>query len=392
MTERSYARWVALTALLAFGLIVLGAYVRLSDAGLGCPDWPGCYGQLSPAHAADHIAQAVSRQGGDFGPVSVPKAWKEMVHRYIATFLGFVILAMYCAVWGGVLRRPGARAAKGLLMGAVFAGVVWAVTHHAGIAAALGLLLALVTWALMTVGARLVPRHSPLLPSLLLGTVILQGAFGAWTVTMLLKPAIVTGHLIGGLTVLFLLTWYALSRRAARPAGGASLAAWRGAAALGLALLVIQIVLGGWVSTNYAAPACGELPLCQGALVPAMNFSDAYHVVRELGRTDEGALLSMEALTAIHWTHRMFAIVVAAYLLVLGWRLRRHAGQSALGAALIAVVLVQISLGLTVVYAMSASHLHLPWQLPVAAAHNAGAACLLVLLAMLNFRAFRPAR
>jgi cytochrome c oxidase assembly protein subunit 15 len=388
-----YRLLIVLTTILTFGLIVLGAYVRLSDAGLGCPDWPGCYGQLSPAHASDHIASAVAAQGGDHGPVSAPKAWKEMVHRYIATFLGFVIFCLYCAVWGGHLATAGGRGVKAAIMGAVFGSVVWAVGAALWIAAGLGVLVGLLAWGLITVGGRAVPRHSPWLPTLLLGTVVLQGAFGAWTVTMLLKPAIVTGHLIGGMLLLFILSWYAASRAPAVPdAASAALASLRGRLLVGLALLAVQIVLGGWVSTNYAAPACGELPRCQGAWVPPMNFSDAFHVVRELGRTDEGKLLSMEALTAIHWTHRLFALVVVAYLLWLAMRLRRVDGQRRLAAALVAGLLLQVTLGFTVVYSMSASHLHLPWQLPAAAAHNAGAAFLLVLLAVLNFRAYRASR
>lgn len=320
-----FRRLVLLATFLTFCVVVLGAYVRLSDAGLGCPDWPGCYGMLSPHHAAEHIAQA--QVAAPDGPVSMAKAWKEMVHRYVAASLGLLLIAIAAMAW-----RLRARLAQ-----------------------------------------------SPWLATALVGVVILQGLFGKWTVTMLLKPAIVTGHLLGGLTTLALLTWLSLRQVAVSPAPtvGRGL---RIAAALGFVLLAGQIALGGWVSTNYAALACTDLPTCQDKWIPATDFAHAFHIVRELGQTAAGDALPLPALTAIHWTHRVGAVLVGAYLLAFGVRLMR-AGLRAEGALLHLLVVAQFALGLSNVW------LGLP--LAVAVAHNAGAALLVAALTVINFRVAR---
>jgi cytochrome c oxidase assembly protein subunit 15 len=292
---------------LAFVVVVVGAYVRLSDAGLGCPDWPLCYGQPLPGDLADRDALA--------------KAWKEMGHRYLAGTLGLLILVLSSCSWK--------------------------------------------------------TRQSPRLATALLALVIFQATLGAWTVTMLLKPAIVTAHLLGGMTVLALLAWMAL----AQFFGSSALEARkpRGAAVIALAALGVQIALGGWVSSNYAALACPELPLCLGQAVPPMDFRNAFHVLRELGETPQGELLSREALTAIHWSHRMFALVAVA---VIGWAAYRALAVSRALAALIALlVILQFSLGVANVLVSR--------PLGLAAAHNAGAALLLIALVVLNFFAFR---
>lgn len=318
-----YRKLILLTAVLTFGLIVLGAYVRLSDAGLGCPDWPGCYGHLSPHHAAEQISEA--HDAAPNGPVSAAKAWKEMIHRYLATFVGLLIVTIMITAW----RKR----------------------RHL--------------------------EQAPWLATLLVGVVVLQGMFGKWTVTMLLKPAIVTGHLIGGMTTLSLLVWLALRQMRFRPVELP--AGMRLAAAVGLLLVACQIVLGGWVSTNYAALACSDLPTCRGAFVPpGMDFADAFHVVRELGHTEDGALLSIDALTAIHWTHRVGAIVVLTYVSTFAFSLLRVPELRRLALVLLAAVSTQFCLGLANVW------FSLP--LPVAAAHNAGAALLLVLFVIVNFR------
>ena len=319
-----YRRLILATAALTFVLIVLGAYVRLSDAGLGCPDWPGCYGELTPHHAADDIAQAEAAQPG--GPVSVPKAWKEMVHRYLAGGVGLLILAIAFTAW----RR------------------------------------------------RRELRQSPWLATVLVAVVGLQALFGKWTVTMLLKPAIVTGHLVGGMTTLALLVWLAMRQTEASRAAVAASPGLRAAAALGFLLLAAQIVLGGWVSTNYAALACTDLPTCHGAWLPAMDFGNAFHLVRELGRTADGALLPLDALTAIHWMHRVGAVIVLCYLIGLGLALTRHAGLSLSGRLLIFVVCLQFSLGL--------ANVAFSLPLPNAVAHNGGAAALLALMVVINFK------
>ncbi len=323
-------RIAGFAVVLTLGLIMLGAWVRLTDAGLGCPDWPGCYGKLSPVHASDHIARAVDAQGGEHGPVSMGKAWREMVHRYIATFLGLLIVVIAVLAW---VRRADL-------------------------------------------------RESPLLPTVLVGVVVLQGLFGKWTVTLLLKPAIVTGHLIGGMLTFSLLLWFWLRLRPrTRYVDAEPLAALRWPAVLALVVVAAQIALVGWVSTNYAALACTDLPTCQGAWWPQANFADGFHVIRELGKTGEGEFLPMQALTAIHLTHRIGAVIV---LLVVGWvglRAARTAGARPIGIALLTMLAVQWALGL--------SNIWFSLPLGVAVAHNGGGAVLLGLTVVLNFLAYR---
>lgn len=324
----SYKRLVAFTTVLTFLLIMLGAFVRLTDAGLGCPDWPGCYGKLTPSHAAEEIAAAVQAQGGTHGPVSIPKAWKEMVHRYVATFLGFLIIGIMVMAWK----------------------------------------------------KRAELKQSPALATWLFFAVCLQGAFGAWTVTMLLKPAIVTGHLIGGMTILGMLTWLWLrqtnnARTVAPPRDMGSL---RVLARVGLVAVAAQIILGGWVSTNYAAVVCTDFPTCQGSFWPQMEFKHAFHVVRELGETPDGQNLNVASLTAIHFIHRIGALVVTGILGFLAFALWRNPGTKPLAIKLVAVLALQIAMGIG----------NVVFQLPLwlAVAHNGGAALLLVTLILVNYR------
>ena len=253
---------------------------------------------------------------------ALAKAWKEMGHRYLAGTLVLLVLALAWLSWR-------ARRSRGASLG-------------------------------------------------VLALILFQATLGAWTVTMLLRPAIVTAHLLGGMAILALLTWLALQESRWRT-GYAGL---RLPALLALLALAAQIALGGWVSSNYAALACPDLPLCHGELVPAMDFRNAFHIVRELGQTADGALLTNEALTAIHWTHRVFALAVVA---VFGWAAWRACGEwKALGAALGALVLLQFALGVA----------NVAFSLPLglAAAHNAGAALLLGATVVLNFFAFRGLR
>jgi cytochrome c oxidase assembly protein subunit 15 len=331
-----FRRLVFAATILTFVVVVVGAFVRLSDAGLGCPDWPLCYGKLTPSHAAEEIGKAEAVQPG--GPVSMAKAWKEMFHRYIAKLLGLLIISIAVLAW--MKRRE------------------------------LG--------------------QSPWLATALFGAVCLQGAFGAWTVTMMLMPVIVTGHLLGGMTVLSLLTW--LSARQlfqGRPAFAPGLApAWLARAApLALALLACQIALGGWVSTNYAAMGCPDLPLCKGQLMPPMDFTHGFQLLRDLGKKADGEFLTVEALTAIHWMHRVGALLV---FLFLGWfgskllKLGALRPLRSLGMALLTLLCVQVSIGIAVVAMQLPLHL--------AAAHNAGAALLLMTLVVINFRVFSATR
>jgi heme a synthase len=309
---RRYRLLAYAATLLAFTVVVVGAYVRLSDAGLGCPDWPLCYGHPLPEAASDAAAHA--------------KAWKEMGHRYLAGSLGILIGA-----------------------------------------------LALVSWRL---------RRSSGLVILLLGLVVFQATLGKWTVTMLLRPAIVTSHLLGGMAILALLLVIALRESEYAPAPEARRV--RFAALASLVVLIAQIALGGWVSANYAALACPDLPGCRGHAIPEMDFANAFHVVRELGRTSGGALLGNEALVAIHWTHRVFAVVAACVIGVTAWRAHAIRALRIPALAVGTMLAVQFMLGI----------LNVAFSLPLglAAAHNAGAALLLATLVVLNFFSFRGLR
>ena len=323
-----YRKLIPVALILTFFLIPLGAYVRLSDAGLGCPDWPGCYGQITPHHAADEINAAI--QTNPDGRVSHTKAWKEMTHRYVAGTLGLLILAMFIAA----LRQRK--------------------QTQRGIGLALALLM----------------------------VVMFQAALGMWTVTQLLKPLVVTAHLLGGMTTLALLTWLWRRERAVlHRAYFAPADHLRPLALTGLLLVILQIALGGWVSANYAALACSDFPLCQNTLVPQMDFSHAFTLQRNLGETATGELLSLSALTAIHWTHRVMALIVTVYLVWLATRLYRVSGYSSIASMLLGTLALQVGLGI--------SNIVFSLPLPVAVAHNAGAALLLAGMVMLNYRVQR---
>lgn len=320
-----FRKLIWLAVLYTFVVVVVGAYVRLTDAGLGCPDWPGCYGELTPHHARDDIERAVEQQGGTHGPVSLGKAWKEMFHRYIAGGLGLLILAIAVMAW---VRR-----------------------------------------------AEL--RQSPLLATSVLALVILQAALGMWTVTLLLKPVIVTLHLLGGLAILALLAWLALRQQQLPPVNTASALRLRPWAVLALLVVIAQIALGGWVSTNYAALACVDFPTCHGEWMPQMDFRHGFQLVRELGMTAAGTHLSYDAITAIHWTHRVGALLTFLYVGGFAVALLRARGLVRYGAVLLAALCAQVALGIANILA------GLP--LLVAAAHNAGAAILLLTMVVINF-------
>jgi cytochrome c oxidase assembly protein subunit 15 len=250
----------------------------------------------------------------------------------------------------------------------------WKEMGHRYLAGALGILifiLAFMAWR---------TRQSPWLATAIAALVIVQATLGKWTVTMLLKPAIVVAHLAGGMALLALLVWFSLGRFAYAPAPEARML--RGPAAAGLAFLSLQILLGGWVSANYAGLACPDLPLCLGQAMPPMDFGNAFHVLRELGRTDAGELLPQAALTAIHWGHRMFALVVLA---LVGWvALKTFRFSTPLAIAIALLLLAQFALGI--------ANVAFSLPLALAAAHNAGAALLLGSLVVLNFFSFRGLR
>jgi cytochrome c oxidase assembly protein subunit 15 len=310
-----YRKLVFLTWFLTLDLIMFGAFVRLTDSGLGCPDWPGCYGKITPLAAANHIEGALKAM--PYGAVSFSKAWIEMVHRYAGSILGMLIIAIVYMAW---------RYRKQL-------------------------------------------GNTPALATLTLIEVCLQGAFGAWTVTHRLMPAIVTTHLLLGMALLALMTWLAAREKPHLPIPPEA-AAWRPWMALGLALLFVQIALGGWTSTNYAALACMDFPTCHGQWLPPMDFKDGYSLIRGLGVLPSGAMISQYALTAIHWTHRNFAFIVFIYLATLGWKMRREPGLRGPATLLLALLVMQLFTGLTTIF--------FQWPLLIAVMHNGGAAGLVL--------------
>lgn len=315
-------RIALLATLLALFVVLLGAYTRLTHAGLGCPDWPGCYGFISVpandrqlAHAQLHFPDSPVHQG---------KGWSEMTHRYFAGGLTLTIILLAVKAWQ---RR-----------------------HLAG---------------------------QPLkLPLLLLGVVFVQAAFGMWTVTLKLWPQVVTAHLLGGvatLSLLFLLTLRLNGAFAPSPQLPPHLRRW---AALGLMLVTLQIALGGWVSANYAALACTDWPTCQGQWWPDADFANGFHLNQHIGPDYLGGKLDNEARTAIHLAHRVGAMLVACSLLTLAWQLKR-ARLKGLATLLVLALGIQISLGF--------GNVLLSLHLPVALAHNAGGAGLMLALTLINF-------
>lgn len=325
-----------LTLFLTFDLVLFGAFTRLTDSGLGCPDWPGCYGSASPMGAHAQISQA--QQAMPTGPVTHGKAWVEMVHRYLATGVGVLILMQAALAWGAWLGRRRATAA-----------------------------------AVASGGP---PVPSPWWPTATLAWVCLQGAFGALTVTMKLFPAIVTLHLIGGLVLLALLCVQAVDSAGldAGPRAGAAAVSpgTRSLLAVCFAMLWVQVALGGWVSTNYAVLACSGFPACQGSLWPAMDFRQGFELWRELGQTGAGEFIGFAALTAIHYTHRLFAYALFAALALLAWRLHREQALRPQARWLAGLALWQFASGL--------SNVVLGWPLLGAVAHTGGAAALAVVL------------
>lgn len=323
-----YRKLVWVTLFLTFDLIMFGAFTRLTDSGLGCPDWPGCYGHSNPVHAHEEISAAEAAL--PTGPVTVMKAWIEMLHRYLAMCIGVLIIAMMVIAWRRKWKTRGADT-----------------------------------------------QFLPAFPTLLFGFVCLQGAFGAWTVTMKLQPIIVTIHLLLGMFLLALLTWLG-GRQSNHPPVSRAAVVLRWPAVLATLLLAIQIALGGWVSSNYAALACTDFPLCQGALFPHMDIANGFTLWRDLGKTSQGEFLPFPALTAIHWVHRIFALIVVALVAWIALTAMKMEGLHKTARWLMIMLAVQFVLGAATVF------LSLPLLLAVA--HNGGAALLLLLLTMLNYK------
>lgn len=333
-SDDKFRKLVWMTTFLTLDLVMFGGFTRLTDSGLGCPDWPGCYGTASPFIA--HAQIAAAHAALPTGPVSMTKAWIEMIHRYFAMAIGVLIIAQTVIAWTARIKRRALHV-------------------------------------------------SPWWPTGLLLLIGVQGVFGAWTVTMKLQPVIVTVHLLLGLALLGALAWLG-ARITPVPVDDPDAGRYRLAALVGLALLIVQIALGGWVSTNYAVLACTDFPTCNGQWIPPMDFSNGFHLWRALGMTGDGDFITQDALVAIHWTHRTFAFAVIAYLGWLALRMRRIASLRRPAQGVLAVLALQFATGL--------SNIVLQWPLPVAVAHNGGAAVLLILLVVLNFRtaSSRPAR
>ncbi len=333
MREVTWIRRLALLGtVLALFVVVLGGYTRLSNSGLGCPDWPGCFGHIAPTGSAEHYATASD----------VRKAWVEMIHRYFAGTLGFIILVI--AALSIVARR------------------------ERGVSVGFGLAL--------------------------LALVVFQGILGMLTVTWLLKPLIVTGHLVGGLTTFAMLLWLWLSMRAQRqPVDGGSVLTGnrlvedgsrvRLLATLALVALGLQVFLGGWTSSNYAAVACPDFPKCQAQWVPEADYEDAFVLWRGLGINYAGGVLDHPARVAIHFTHRLGAVLATVLLLLAAFGAMRGLGRGArwAGVAVLAALALQLSIGIFMVLRA--------FPLPLAAAHNAGAALLVAATVLLN-RRLRP--
>lgn len=327
--KQAFRKLAAAALVLGLVVVVMGAWVRLSDAGLGCPDWPGCYGQLTWPNQAAEVAAA--NRAFPERPVETRKAWREMVHRYAAAGLGLLILGMAVSAW----RRR----------------------HDTG--------------------------QPVIVPLFLVALVIFQALLGMWTVTLKLKPLVVMGHLLGGLATISLILWCFL--RAGRSDRGVdALTRLRGLILAALAVLAVQIALGGWTSANYAALACPDVPQCQGQWWPEADFAEGFVLWRGVGPDYEFGVLDAPARTAIQMAHRIGALVATAVLGFLALRLLWAGGRARVPGGLLAGLLAaQLTLGITNVL------LRLP--LPVAVGHNAFAALLLLCLVYL-FHLSRPPR
>ena len=367
------ARIAAFAAAFAFCVIVFGAFVRLSDAGLSCPDWPTCYGKAAwPGHAQD-IAQA--NAAFPDRPFETHKAWREQVHRMLAGTLGVLVLALaLTAVW----KRPLLRAF--VVIAAIAAAIGVFAYIHRDFAASAALSAGAIALPLIA-AARLDRSSAWRVAVAALAVVIFQAMLGMWTVTLLLKPIVVMGHLLGGLLTFSLLV-YAACRFTARAAPSEAHVALRPWIVGALALLACQIALGGWTSANYAALACGaDFPQCAGSWWPDPDFREGFVLWRGIGVSYEGGVLDIAARAAIQIAHRIGALIVFGHVLataVLAWRrgLRTHS-------VLVGVLLcAQIALGI--------ANVKLLLPLPVATLHNAGAALLLMSLIALLVRIQMP--
>jgi len=311
---------------LTFDLILFGAFTRLSDSGLGCPDWPGCYGTSNPFRAIEEIRAAEAAM--PTGPVTVFKAWVEMIHRYLAMSVGFLIIIQVIMAF----KQPSA-------------------------------------------GRSLAIRGS----LFLLVLVCLQGAFGAWTVTLKLQPIIVSMHLILALILFASMVWFAQRNDARYSSDSKTISSLSGGLVLiAIVALFAQIFLGAWVSTNYAVLACPDFPTCMGVWYPNMDWQNAFFLWRDLGEAKSGEMIPMAALVTIHWTHRVGAIFASAVLLFVAIKVIRYPEPKVQfwGKAIIALLALQIATGI--------SNVVFQWPLVAALMHTGGAAAILFCLVRLS--------
>ncbi len=311
---------------LTFDLILFGAFTRLSDSGLGCPDWPGCYGTSNPFRAIEEIRAAEAAM--PTGPVTVFKAWVEMIHRYLAMSVGFLIIIQVIMAF----KQPSAGRSLAI-KGSLF----------------------------------------------LLVLVCLQGAFGAWTVTLKLQPIIVSMHLILALILFASMVWFAQRNDALCSSDSKTISSLSGGLVLiAIVALFAQIFLGAWVSTNYAVLACPDFPTCMGVWYPNMDWQNAFFLWRDLGEAKSGEMIPMAALVTIHWTHRVGAIFASAILLFVAIKVIRHPEPKVQfwGKAIIALLALQIATGI--------SNVVFQWPLVAALLHTGGAAAILFCLVRLS--------
>lgn len=310
------------TTIMAFCLIVLGAYVRLSDAGLGCPDWPGCFGTLTVPESQMAIEKAQHTFPDQI--IENGKAWKEMAHRYVAGILGLLILTI------GVLAHKNKKSLK----------------------------------------------VNILVPYSLLALVFFQAMLGMLTVTLLLKPIIVSAHLIGGMTTLAILTYicYEHFNKNSKLTLKKDVIFYM--TRFSLILIFIQIFLGGWTSTNYAGLACTDFPTCHGEWIPNMDFKNGFNIFRNLGQTFEGAPISLDALQTIQWIHRIGAVTVIIYFSYLSFTLMKYKQLRFESMLLLALIASQFVIGIANLM------LHLPMVLAVS--HNLIAALLVIIMTVIN--------
>ena len=387
---RHFHRIAWLAVALTLGVVVFGAFVRLSDAGLSCPDWPTCYGRATWPQAAQ---DAAGHDASAIRPFEDHKAWREQVHRHLAATLGLLVFAL--ALLAARTRRHGVAQ---VVVAAVLIALAIPLYMRGGHVAASALAVAgeaiLLFAALRWSGAHDTPGRTgagqALAPvaALTLAVIVFQALLGMWTVTWLLKPIVVMGHLLGGLLTFSLLAWMAW-RATDRPIRLVDAGALRRGLWLALAVLAIQVALGGWVSANYAALSCGagswspeNFPKCVGLWAPPADFREGFVLWRGIGVDYEGGVLDGASRIAIQLAHRMMAVVAFAALLWAALKCLRTPGMRGWGTTLAVLAVGQVALGIL--------NVKLALPLPVAVLHNAGAALLLFVLVSLLARLRAP--